>query len=124
MDLSQGGGGQGLLFKFLKERAHRSTEFGFDQGLHLYEAKRRGFVLQLSELPGNVWRDEVGPEAQDLSQFHKGRAQLLQGQASPFAAAALIFCPPGGSPKEGRPNPQDTDELTEPVLGEDCADPA
>ncbi|RLE29252.1 hypothetical protein DRJ27_04910, partial [Candidatus Acetothermia bacterium] len=81
-------------------------------------------LLQLSELPGEVRRNEVRPKAQDLAQFHKGRAQLLQGQAKPLAPTELRPYPWTRKLDKGIVGGKYTDEFAETVLGKDGGDRA
>jgi hypothetical protein len=77
MHLRDGGGGDGRL-DLREQRVDRRAELGLDAGARGLHREGRQLVLQHPQLAGDVAADDVGAGAEDLAEFHIGRAERGQ----------------------------------------------
>ncbi len=134
VDLRDGGRGDRLGIEPREELLEGSAKLGLDRPLGDTGLERRHLVLQPGELPHELLAEQVGPQAEPLTELDEGRTQFLEGEAQPLGLTESRLgdrdAPPerqAAARREPRWKVQPAQHVREPVAREhahDFAEPA
>jgi hypothetical protein len=91
VDLTQGAGCLGDRVERGEQLAGRSTEFFFEGTQNLIGGERPDMFLELRKLRDDRGRDQIGPRAQDLSEFDERRTQVFERPAKAAGTRLVVL---------------------------------